>query len=135
MLAGAGGCGKTNLAIALAAIITSGGVFPDGTHSEEKGEVIILSMEDDPDDTIQPRLIANGADASKFFMIDDITNEKGEKITFDPLRDMRLIEDILKVNSNIKLLIVDPIVSLVSGDMNKANDVRRSLQPLVELAK
>lgn len=36
VLAGAGGCGKTNLAIALAAIITSGGVFPDGTHSEEK---------------------------------------------------------------------------------------------------
>ena len=134
VLAGAGGCGKTNLAIALAAIITSGGVFPDGTHSEEKGEVIILSMEDDPDDTIQPRLIANGADTSKIFMIDDITNEKGEKIAFDPLRDMRLIEDILKVNSNIKLLIVDPIVSLVSGDMNKANDVRRSLQPLVELA-
>lgn len=134
LLAGAGGCGKTNLSLALASLITNGGIFPDGTHAEEKGEVIILSMEDDPDDTIQPRLIANGADTRKIFLIDDITNEKGEKIAFDPLRDMRLIEDILKVNSNIKLLIVDPIVSLVGGDMNKANDVRRSLQPLVELA-
>lgn len=29
---------------------------------------------------------------------------------------------------------IDPIISAVSGDMNKANDVRRSLQPLVDLA-
>lgn len=29
---------------------------------------------------------------------------------------------------------IDPIVSVVGGDMNKANDVRKSLQPLVELA-
>ena len=135
LLAGAGGCGKTNLALALAASITNGGAFPDGTYSEEAGEVIILSMEDDSDDTIQPRLIANGADTNKVFWIKSTSNEKGEEKPFDPLRDIGLIEDILKVNSNIKLLILDPVVSLVGGDMNKANDVRRSLQPLVDLAK
>lgn len=30
---------------------------------------------------------------------------------------------------------IDPIISVVAGDMNKANDVRKSLQPLVELAR
>lgn len=134
LLAGAGGCGKTNLSLALASLITNGGIFPDGTYSEEAGEVIILSMEDDADDTLVPRLMANGANSSKVFFIRSTTNEKGEKKAFDPLRDIGLIESILKVNPNIKLLILDPVVSLVGGDMNKANDVRRSLQPLVDLA-
>jgi putative DNA primase/helicase len=35
---------------------------------------------------------------------------------------------------NISLLIVDPIVSAVSGDMNKANDTRRGLQAIVDFA-
>ncbi|PJF46431.1 MAG: hypothetical protein CUN48_13830, partial [Candidatus Thermofonsia Clade 3 bacterium] len=32
------------------------------------------------------------------------------------------------------LLILDPIVSAVAGDMHKGNDVRRALQPLVDMA-
>jgi putative DNA primase/helicase len=34
----------------------------------------------------------------------------------------------------VSLLIIDPIVSAVSGDMHRANDVRRSLQPVADLA-
>lgn len=34
----------------------------------------------------------------------------------------------------VDLLIIDPIVSAVTGDMNKANDVRRSLQAVVDFA-
>ena len=48
MLAGHPGLGKSQLALAAAAIVTSGGQWPvDGTRAE-RGSVIILSAEDDP---------------------------------------------------------------------------------------
>lgn len=135
ILAGAGGCGKTNLSLALIATITTGGSFPDGSKCSNIGKVLIYSTEDDPADTLKPRLIANGADIKKISIIESRTNEKGEKEPFDPAQDFPKIEEYIKANPDVKLLMIDPIISAVSGDMNKANDVRRSLQPLVDLAK
>lgn len=134
ILAGAGGCGKTNLSLALIATITTGGTFPDGSKCKSAGKVLIYSTEDDPADTLKPRLIANGADISKVSIISGRTNEKGELEPFDPSRDFPKIEEYIKANPDVKLLMIDPIISAVSGDMNKANDVRKSLQPLVDLA-
>lgn len=134
ILAGAGGCGKTNLSLALIATITTGGIFPDDSQCRSAGKVLIYSTEDDPADTLKPRLIANGADMGKVFFISSRTNEKGEAEPFDPSKDFPQIAEFIEANSDIKLLMIDPIISAVSGDMNKANDVRRSLQPLVDLA-
>lgn len=134
ILAGAGGCGKTNLSLALIATITTGGNFPDGSKCENVGKVLIYSTEDDPADTLLPRLIANGADVSKIDIITGRINDKGENEPFDPSKDFPKIEEYIKSNPDIKLLMIDPIVSAVGGDMNKANDVRKSLQPLVNLA-
>ena len=134
ILAGAGGCGKTNLSLALIATITTAGTFPDGSKCKSAGKVLIYSTEDDPADTLKPRLIANGADVSKVSIISGRTNEKGELEPFDPSRDFPKIEEYIKANPDVKLLMIDPIISAVSGDMNKANDVRKSLQPLVDLA-
>lgn len=134
ILAGAGGCGKTNLSLALIATITTGGIFPDGSKCSNVGKVLIYSTEDDPADTLKPRLIANGADISKVSIISGRTNDKGELEPFDPAQDFPKIEEYIKSNPDVKLLMIDPIISAVSGDMNKANDVRRSLQPLVDLA-
>ncbi|WP_441374276.1 AAA family ATPase [Acinetobacter lwoffii] len=134
ILAGAGGCGKTNLSLALIATITTGGKFPDGSKCENVGKVLIYSTEDDPADTLLPRLMANGADVSKIDIIAGRINDKGENEPFDPSQDFPKIEQYIKSNPDIKLLMIDPIVSAVGGDMNKANDVRKSLQPLVDLA-
>lgn len=134
ILAGAGGCGKTNLSLALIATITTGGNFPDGSKCENVGKVLIYSTEDDPADTLLPRLMANGADVSKIDIIAGRINDKGENEPFDPSQDFPKIEQYIKANPDIKLLMIDPIVSAVGGDMNKANDVRKSLQPLVDLA-
>lgn len=134
ILAGAGGCGKTNLSLALIAIITTGGIFPDGSTCRNAGKVLIYSTEDDPADTLKPRLIANGADMSKVFIIESRSNEKGELEPFDPSKDFPKIAEYIQANPDVRLLMIDPIISAVSGDMNKANDVRRSLQPLVDLA-
>lgn len=134
ILAGAGGCGKTNLSLALIAIITRGGFFPDGMQCENPGRVLIYSTEDDPADTLKPRLIANGADINRVSFIAGRTNQQGKLEPFDPAKDFPKIEQYIKANPDFKLLMIDPIISAVKGDMNKANDVRRSLQPLVDLA-
>jgi putative DNA primase/helicase len=48
---------------------------------------------------------------------------------------MDLLVQAAKQIGNVRLLIVDPIVSAFIGDGHKANDVRRGLQPLVDLAQ
>ena len=61
ILAGPPGQGKTTIAMLLAATVSTGGMWPDGTQCEP-GNVLIWSGEDDPADTLLPRLIAAGAD-------------------------------------------------------------------------
>lgn len=132
ILAGVGGCGKTNIVLNLIATITKEGVFPDGSKCHEKGEVLIYSTEDDTADTLKPRLMANGADLSKVFFINGRI-EKGELQYFDASEDLPLLFDFAE-NRNIKLILIDPIISAVGKDINKANDVRASLQVLVDFA-
>lgn len=133
ILAGAPGQGKTTIALALAAIITTGGRWPDSTESE-LGNILIWSGEDDPKDTLMPRLLASGADASKCFFVQG-TRINGELASFDPARDMARLEEQASLIGNVKLLIVDPIVTTVTGDSHNNTDVRRALQPVVDLAQ
>jgi len=62
MLAGHPGLGKSQAMISMAAIVTTGGTWPVDRTPCERGAVIILSAEDDAEDTIRPRLEAAGAD-------------------------------------------------------------------------
>lgn len=134
ILAGPGGVGKTMIALKMAAIVTSNMLWPDGYESNEQGNVLIWSAEDDPADTIIPRLIASGADLNRVHIVKGAINELGEIQPFDPARDIPLLRKKVDVIGGASLLIVDPIVSAVAGDMHKANDVRRSLQALVDFA-
>lgn len=104
ILAGAGGCGKTNLSLALVAIITRGGFFPDGMQCENPGRVLIYSTEDDPADTLKPRLIANGANINRVSFIAGRTNQQGKLEPFDPAKDFPKIEQYIKANPDLKLL-------------------------------
>ncbi|KAB1858223.1 AAA family ATPase [Acinetobacter tandoii] len=135
ILAGAGGCGKTTLLLSLIATITTKGQFPDGTQCKHAGSVIIFSTEDDPADTLIPRLMAAGANLRKVYFVQGHVNEKGEKKPFDPSKDMDLLLEYAKKIDGLKLLMIDPIVSAVGGDMHRANDVRRSLQTIIDFAQ
>jgi putative DNA primase/helicase len=134
ILAGAAGTGKTTLALGLASTLTCRGRWPDGASCLVRGNVLIWSSEDNPDDTLVPRLLASGADMKRCHFIDGIT-ENGEKLPFDPAQDVHELHKAVERIGGVSLLIVDPIVSAVSGDMHKANDVRRSLQALVDFAE
>jgi len=135
ILAGAGGTGKTTLTIGLAATMTSAGRWPDGEPCRERRSVVIWSSEDDPADTIVPRLIAAGADLSRVYILRGRINGLGEIEPFDPARDMDLLAAELERIGDVGMVMLDPIVSAVAGDMHRANDVRRALQGLVDLAE
>jgi putative DNA primase/helicase len=55
-------------------------------------------------------------------------------VPFDPAQDISELHKTVEQIGGVSLLIIDPIVSAVSGDMHRANDVRRSLQAVVDFA-
>lgn len=132
LLAGAPGQGKTTIAIAFAATITIGGRWPDGSRCDP-GNVLIWSGEDDPADTLLPRLLAAGGDRSRVFFVDG-TRTDGVMRSFDPALDMLGLQTQAERIGNVRLIIVDPVVSAVTGDSHKNTETRRALQPLVDLA-
>jgi putative DNA primase/helicase len=131
-LAGSPGTGKTTIALSLAAAITSGGRWPDGTDVE-RGRALIWSGEDDIADTILPRLIAAGADRSRCHFLTGIA-EEGKHRPFDPATDMEIVKEAAKRWSDLRLVILDPVATVVRGDSHKNTETRRGLQPLVDLA-
>ena len=135
ILAGAGGTGKTTLLLSLIATITTGGRWPDGEKCATPGNALIWSSEDDPADTLVPRLVAAGADLSRVHIIQGRINAQGEADPFDPSSDIGLLRDTVREIGGVSLLMLDPVVSAVKGDMHKANDVRRGLQCVVDFAE
>lgn len=133
ILAGAPGTGKTTIAMRLAATVTTGGQWPDGSRLSFAGDVAIWSGEDDPADTLIPRLALSGADRSRVHFINGIQAGGGRE-PFDPARDIEPLRRKLAQVGNVRLLIIDPIVSAVAGDSHKNAEVRRGLQALVDLA-
>ena len=132
ILAGAPGQGKTTIAIAMMATVTIGGRWPDGSRCDA-GNAIFWSGEDDPADTLVPRLMAAGADMGRCFFIEGARRD-GEVVPFDPARDLAHLLAAIEKIGGIKLLVIDPVVSAVTGDSHKNTEVRRALQPLVEMA-
>lgn len=132
ILAGAPGQGKTTLALAAMATVAIGGRWPDSSRCEA-GNVLMWSGEDDPGDTLLPRLIAAGADRSRCYFVGGVRID-GEIQAFDPARDMDALEQAVKDIGGVRLIVVDPVVSAVAGDSHKNTEVRRALQPLVDLA-
>jgi hypothetical protein len=132
LLGGQPGTGKTQIAQALGAAITKGARWPDGTQSQI-GSVVMWSSEDDPKDTLVPRFHAAGADTSKVYFVSGIRTNQEDR-SFDPALDMDALRRALTGISDVRLLIVDPIVSAVAGDSHKNSEVRRDLQPLVDMA-
>ncbi len=132
VLGGAPGCGKTTIALSLAATITRGGSWPDGTRCARPGDVVIWSGEDSHS-VAASRLAAARADMARVHFVDGVSGDEGG--AFDPGRDMELLQLTLAKLEAPALVILDPIVSAVAGDGHKSNDVRRALAPVVTLAQ
>jgi putative DNA primase/helicase len=137
LMAGPSKHGKTTAALSMAAAVSSGGKWPDGSPAPA-GDVLIWTGEDLLAETIKPRLAAMGADMDRVhFICDAVEDADGEKVTrkFDPARDMPELAAAARELDNPLLTIVDSLASAVDGDAHRNNEVRRGLQPVVELAE
>jgi hypothetical protein len=135
MVAGEPGLSKSVLTCALAGIVSSGGVWPlDGTRCES-GDVLMLNVEDDPADTIRPRLRAAGADLARVALIEAVHAADGKQRGMT-LADVDLLERYLQQQpGRFVLLTCDPIGALMADrDTHRDSDVRSLLAPLAALA-
>jgi putative DNA primase/helicase len=132
ILGGAPGTGKTTIALKVASTISTGNHWPDGSLAP-KGKVVIWSEEDGIEDTLAPRLKAAGADLSNILFVGEVPDRESRR-SFDPGTDMAVLLDELEMHKDLRLLILDPVVTTVTGNSNQNAEVRRALQPLVGLA-
>jgi len=133
LIAGSPGTGKTTLSLAMAAIITTAKAFPCGAYVP-CGSVLMWTGEDDFADSIIPRFMACGGDRSRLHLVKGVRQEDGSSTPFDPAYDLDQLVSAARNIKDLKLLIVDPVVSAVAGDSHKNTETRRALQPLVDFA-
>ena len=134
ILAGQAETGKTTIAIAIAATISSGGLFPDGVRAPV-GDTLVWSGEDDFQDTILPRFIANGGIRERIHLVKGRYDENCVLQPFDPAWDIDALVLAAKGLPDLRLIMIDPVVSAVPGDSHKNAEVRRGMQPLVQLGE
>lgn len=136
LFAGDPGLGKSLLTATLAAIVSKGYAWPLEETPSEIGSVVLLSAEDDPADTIRPRLDAAGADCGRIYVLKAIRDEdeRGEH-TFSLQRDLVPLRELLSTIPDCRLLVIDPISAYLDGtDSHNNSDVRGLLAPLAKLA-
>jgi len=134
IIAGAPGSGKTTIYLSFAAIISSGGTWPDGTHSKI-GNVLIWTGEDGHADTIIPRLMRMGADLSRIFIVRGHRDATGKLRAFNPATDMEsLREKAATIEGGIDFVFLDPVVAAVPVTKNsdKNAETRAGLAPFVD---
>jgi putative DNA primase/helicase len=123
----------------MAARISTGTPWPDGTDCPS-GSVILITAEDDPGDTIRPRLDAHRADVRNVHLLSAVrrVGEDGQphEVLFT-LADVAALETALKAVPDCRLIVVDPIGSFLGGDTDahRDNEVRSVLAPVARLAE
>jgi putative DNA primase/helicase len=136
-VAGEPGTGKSQVSVALAATITTGGQWPCDEGCAPLGSVIILSAEDGAADTIVPRLHAAGADLNRVHIVSAVRdgNDRGHR-SFDLKADLHLLEEKTAQIGDAALIVIDPISSYMGkADSHKNADVRGILEPIAEMAE
>ena len=140
VIVGNPGLGKSQVTASLAAVVTRGGKWPVDRTQAEIGNVVIMSAEDDAEDTIRPRLEAAGADLERVILLQAVKVE-GDRATQDQVRGFNLEADTAKLGAllaeigDVALVIIDPISAyLGKADSHNNAEVRALLAPLVEIA-
>ncbi len=142
LLAGDPGLGKSFITLDMAARVSKGTCWPDArTVPNPAGGVVLLSAEDDPGDTIRPRLDAAGADVARISLLQAVKHidpDTGgtQDDMFCLTRDLQALELTIQQTPACRLVIIDPITAYLGGtDSHKNADIRAVLAPLSELAR
>jgi hypothetical protein len=138
IFAGDPGLGKSQGSLDMAARLSRCTQFPDGS-SGMLGDTILLTTEDDPGDTMRPRLDPLNADVSRIHLLQGERTKEGhiagmtlEKIT----TFLSAINQIREQGHEVKLLIIDPLNGFMGdGDSNKSEDTRKAADAICFLAE
>jgi putative DNA primase/helicase len=138
-IAGDPGLGKSQVSICLAALVSTGGVLPDGSPCP-LGDVVFITAEDDVADTIRPRLEAARADLRRIHVIDGVpattpTGQEGVR-GFDITSDVHRLAELLDTLPEARLIVIDPMSAFLGGtDSHKAAEVRAAMGAISKLAE
>ena len=130
---------KSPVTVDLAARISVGAAWPDGTASDlGPRSVILLNIEDDLEDTILPRFRLAGGDKRRLYYVkgtrvptDEKPLERGVVLAADMEHLAKLARDV----PDLGLIAIDPITNYLGGaKMNAEEDVRSILTPITNLA-
>lgn len=135
ILAGTGGIGKSTILSWLTAGLTTGTL--EGDFYGHPVAVGFISGEDDLATTLVPRLQAAGANLE---LVQDFSGVRTVDAQGNTWTGLPTIADDLQalklalIEWDTKVLIIDPVMSIMSGDSIKASDVRKNLDPIAGLA-
>ena len=126
------GDGKSVLTVDLAARWSSGLVMPDGLNGFGPTPVIMVSAEDDPEDTIVPRLMAAGA---RLIDVHLIHHGATPELPFEFETGLPIVEHHMREHG-ARVVIFDPLTAFLGERVDSHNDAstRRALYPLKALA-
>lgn len=128
------GLGKSLVTIDVASRISRGATMPGDSPGALTGEpagVVLLTAEDDPTDTLRPRVDAAGGDPARITTLNGVETSTGERMP--RLTDLDLIRDAIE-SVSARLVIIDPVMAYLAGDAHRDNEVRQTLGPLAKLA-
>ena len=132
LIAGREGVGKSTFLAWMAAAVTNGNL--EGIWHGKRKTVLIAAHEDAWSYTIAPRLLAAGANLDMVYRVDVVTDEGIAGLNLP--KDCRELEKVAREH-DAAMLMCDPILSMVDEtiNVNKAQELRRALQPLKHLAE
>jgi hypothetical protein len=130
--AGNGGLGKTFVLCDITARITQGGFWPDTPDGPPTtpGQVLFISGEDDPEDTLVPRLIEVGANLERVAFLGQAALDTFKLANLDLLNSA-----VDQIGEAVRLVVIDPPTAYLDGvDDHKNGDLRGLLTPLAAFA-
>jgi len=122
ILDGAPEVGKSTLSMDLAARISTGAPMPDGSGGGAGADVVLLSAEDEVDDTTAWRLEAAGADMSRIHFVDHVLIDGQPDLLGLPTHVDLLVEYLGDVHA--VLVVIDVLMSYLDDHIDASADAK-----------
>jgi hypothetical protein len=141
IVAGAPGHGKSQLTSYMAACASAGTFYPGDMPTP--GRVLLMSAEDDLDDTVVPRLMAANAGGGDLAKIETVSVRRALPGGVTSTGMIRIPGDLISIidwaredPESARLVVFDPVVSFFDREHSTYNnqDVRDAIDPLAAIA-
>jgi hypothetical protein len=141
IVAGAPGHGKSQLTAYMAACVSSGTFYPSDVPTP--GRALLMSAEDDLDDTVVPRLMAANAGGGNLRMVETVNVKQTLPGGVTSSGMIRIPGDLVSIiewaredPESARLVVFDPVVSFFDRAHSTYNnqDVRDAIDPLAAIA-